>query len=1557
MSGEKRQRRVDPAVADRVLASHPAPIADALEALLASGSVFEERDRVVETFRAVVRVLAAIVVASTLQLGPGPGGASREVAELLRALRSRGLTDGQWIALIREGLRGWVASPAAFPVPEIVTLVHARKSELLKLFDELLVMRKSETVAHGATGTRDAIAEILERRMPQLERVLDLLAPAWVRARFACPLDGEGAAAPTHAALLMGTSPRGDRLRRVELADGPALVARELFLLGSDGSALLSLHPIALLRRPMPDAPEELFFHDGAAKRGALYVALPSMAEHRDPNAWSAFDQALADDEGGAPTTGGDAAPKGRPYKGLASFGPDDASLFFGREHEAEHLANRIRRQGFVTVTGASGSGKSSLLRAGVLPLLRDTSVAFMRPGSDPLGVAAARIADALGEDRDAFVALARSGPEAFAARVDATAYRQGKRLIVVVDQGEEVLTLTADPEAREAFAKVLVMLASADGHVSIVFSLREDFFGRLGTIPSLREVCGRAVEIVTTPDRAALVRTLVAPAQAFGYAFEDEPLVMSMVDAVEGTPTALALLQFAADRLWDARDRKWKRMTAEAYRAIGGVEGALAQHADQVLAGMTAKEKTVCRAIFMRLVSGERTRAVIKRAELESALADRDSGRSVLDALVGARLVSVSDAESGETTVELVHEALIKHWSALDRWLGEDEEGQRLTHAMRLAAREWASRDKPRDLLYRGDVLDELRRYRRRGADLHGLEAEFADSSEAEAKRGRRIRVGLVAGALAVLAGFSVFAAYEWRTTAAAQAEAVRQRKETEKEKNNVEIRGLIAEARAHEPAGRTLHALALLRAATQLEMAQGAADKTTLSIEEGALARRGPGGILVGGAGAAVFHTCLPKGKDRVIITALDETVRVVVRSTGEIVASVPSLGNVAHGLACSADGSTFTIGATDAKEKQGRLATYNADDGRLVRNYEGIEAPVDRLVNAGDGRVAVFTNDGVLYVVDTKTGRIVRKLSDAQDRIYDFDISADGTRLVTTNGEAVTLFALDASDPVWSVKSKARIATVAMESDGARVAWAALEGGVVSFADAADGKVERQLKPVGTLGVAHIGFAPGKNVLATSGPNGLDLWDTTTGETTWSTPSDRDQPDVTFAPDGSRLATRAGLRVEVWDTETGAHIAELSGHDAEIEDVAFSSDAQTVVTASFDRTAIIHDISKPRIVGASRPGNRIIDTDAMSDAGRVLVVDDKGAVSISKENLDERSPEWLRLPSANSGHAAVAMSPDGSRVIIAKEKGGASLYAAPAFDRAIDVEGGPFTAVAFGPDALALGEESGAVRILGINGEARARWEGDASPVTRIAWSPKGDLVAIGWSSRRLRFVGAAKGDALDSPEDTIGPAADIAFSPDGAWGAVADQQRVRWFDTSTWEARESKDHDQAVLSVVFSPDSTLLASAGADSTIALRTRDKLERKLQGGASGTLELAFSPDGTRILSTDQDGVVHIFDVALGVPEDTMTPGGAIRSARFLDADHVAVVGSRLVATLLVPAPDTRRDIDAAGEMTNMRVCEATFAVVPVVPQIASIFAPESACRTASDEAAPASH
>lgn len=736
------------ALLDRARVHWPVPVADALAALDTSTSLHERRDRVVEVFRVCVRLMAAYSVAARVQYGPGSGD-SPQVLPLLTRLRARGLTDGQWVGLVRELVRPWEDNASDYRLPELVPVFFGDR-ETRTAVEGLLAMRKSETVAHGGTGDEGEIAALLDKRLPQLTTLLTALAPVWEAYPMVLPLEPSTQSAQVAWRLVGGTPARG-RWRRRELPDGVNLPRGGPVLL-SDEKPVLALSPFLEFRRPTDEAVEELFFLDGSIRRKARYIALPSMAELRDFDAvWDVLKDLLSDGE----DEDTDAGDRTRPYRGLASFTAEDAALFFGREEQSEALANRIRRHPLVTVTGASGSGKSSLLHAGTLPLLSDWTPVSLRPGPDPMASLQWALRDWMGDSA-----------EDPAGQLIARCQRTGERVVVVVDQAEELLTLCGDPTARDRFAESLAALASVpDGPTRVVVSLREDFFARLATLPALQGRYNRQVEVVVPPDRAALLRIVVEPALAFGFSFEED-LADRMVDEVQEEPAALALLQFCADRLWEQRDRSWKRLTQEAYAGAGGVVGALASHADATIGAMPGSQQQTVRALLRRLVTPEGTRAVVSRSELVGAHGDADA---VLDQLVDARLLSVrEDAQTDSARIELAHEALIQHWEQLRHWLSEDAAGQRTLHALRQSASQWRDRNEPEGLLWKGDALDELRVWNRTvGASLvtHS-EQRFVDACIYAANRGAARRrntfravVGIAGLVALVFAGLTAIA------------------------------------------------------------------------------------------------------------------------------------------------------------------------------------------------------------------------------------------------------------------------------------------------------------------------------------------------------------------------------------------------------------------------------------------------------------------------------------------------------------------------------------------------------------------------------------------------------------------------------------------------------------------------------------------------------------------------------------------------------------------------------------------------------------------------------
>ncbi|MEO8698493.1 MAG: SUMF1/EgtB/PvdO family nonheme iron enzyme [Kofleriaceae bacterium] len=407
-----------------------------------------------------------------------------------------------------------------------------------------------------------------------------------------------------------------------------------------------------------------------------------------------------------------EAVPDGNPYRGLAAFESAHAALFFGRRGEIREVVDRVTSEAFVIVGGDSGTGKSSLCRAGVLPWLVEHggwSAVEIVPGRHPVRTLAAALAAWSGVDEATLTGLMRETPDAVARAirqniVDAAAPR---RLLVFVDQLEELLTISEPDEARIA-AAALAALAVRTPSVRVLATGRSDFLSRLAVLPHLGDEMGRGLYFLRPLSGERIREVVVRPAAAKGVTFESEALVDMLVEQTEQAPGGLPLLQFTLAELWDARDVATKTIRSDALATLGGVEGALARHADRLLAGLDAHERAAARRILLRLMTADGTRARRAESELLSDGPERVAERAALEVLVRGRIVVANDAERG--TYEVAHEALLTSWSTLQDWQRRGAADHAVRKRIEHAATEWDRLQRPRDLLWGRRQLAEAR-------------------------------------------------------------------------------------------------------------------------------------------------------------------------------------------------------------------------------------------------------------------------------------------------------------------------------------------------------------------------------------------------------------------------------------------------------------------------------------------------------------------------------------------------------------------------------------------------------------------------------------------------------------------------------------------------------------------------------------------------------------------------------------------------------------------------------------------------------------------------------
>jgi serine/threonine protein kinase/formylglycine-generating enzyme required for sulfatase activity len=611
-----------------------------------------------------------------------------------------------------------------------------------------------------------------------LAKLLDGAPPPARRASFAV-----GAAGPnsmTRAGTMVSLAPLPEETppdTRAPLTDAgsllgtPDYMAPELWrgepaTRRSDVYALGALlHELCAGDPPHHDLPArslpQLIQHRDPPRLGDVDPAFAAVVErclHRDPAERYASGDELREALEQLDRKGRVAAvPEGNPYRGLHTFEAEHRALFFGRRAEVGTLIERLRTEPLVTVAGDSGVGKSSLCRAGLLPAVTDGALGGGRtwtvirvvPGRSPLLAFGAALAPLLGLDDGAVVRRIRAHPGALA-RSLRKRLGDALGLVLFVDQLEELVTMSDSGAAQ--VAEALGALAAGLPGVRLLLTVRGDFLPPVAALPGLGDEIARSLTFLKPLAPEGIREAITGPARVAGLRFETDELVDTLVAS---TPAGggLPLLQFALAELWQARDQQTGAITRAALDRIGGVAGALARHADEVILAMTAVQRGAARRILFLLVSPQGTPVRRREDELDSA---DPAARIARDGLVRGRLLVVRDAEQGPT-YELAHEALVRGWDTLARWLDEQADSRAVRQRLAAAAMEWERLGRSRDALWSARQLAEL------GVvepdDLHPREAAFAAASRAAQRRGtaRRSAVACALPVAALLAYFGV--------------------------------------------------------------------------------------------------------------------------------------------------------------------------------------------------------------------------------------------------------------------------------------------------------------------------------------------------------------------------------------------------------------------------------------------------------------------------------------------------------------------------------------------------------------------------------------------------------------------------------------------------------------------------------------------------------------------------------------------------------------------------------------------------------------------------------
>ncbi len=1141
------------------------------------------------------------------------------------------------------------------------------------------------------------------------------------------------------------------------------------------------------------------------------------------------------------------------PFAGLSAFQPADAARFFGRTSEIARVSARLSEQPVVAIVGPSGAGKSSFVRAGLIPALERVDAwqsLTLRPGSKPLAsLAELLLADTsqtrsgddfepvspLAEDREGVAARLQLEPGLLGARLREAARRKLKRVLIFVDQSEELFTLSPEAE-RLAFLRCLA--GAADDAVSplrVVLTLRSDFLDRLAEfgreLPALHE--GRGLLLLQPMDRDAMREALVRPLEAVEHHFEPPELVDRMLGALSQTRAALPLLSFTAARLWEQRDRARRALTEESYQAMGGLGGALSGHADAVLGAMSRDERTLARAALLRLVTPERTRAVVALRELRE-LGSGNAMERVLRRLIDARLLSVEGSGEAEATVELVHEALISAWPTLSGWLSESQEDTVFLSRLRDAARAWQGAESSEDLLWRGEVLESARLWRGRfRGELSQGEQRFIEASLRQAERSRQRRRKLTA---AVIGALSLVAVTVSGLAIRANRSAAREREAAERAEH--------AAARAQEEARQARNA-ARIAAARELEADPTAALAILREVETPAV----------------------PPRWAELARWAMGTRVARQVFLHPYAVLSV----------AWSPDGKRLVIASQD---KTARI--WNADRRGEPLVLRGHEADVTLAAWSPDGRrIATASKDKTLRVWSADGQGEPLVLRGHGDVVYWVAFSPDGQRLVSvSNDKTVRVWNADGQgEPLLLRGHEEAVHSAAFSPDGQRLVTASNDKTVRVWN--ADGQGEPLVLRGHEDAVYSAAFSPdGLRIASASNDRTVRVWGADgQGEPLVFRGHEGAVGSVAFSPDGLRIVSASSDRtVRLWFADGRGDALVLRGHENTVWSAAFSPDGLRIATASNDKTARVWSAGDSGQTLVLRGHGRGVPLAAWSPDGRrvVSVSYDKTARVWSAEGRGELV--------VFRGHGDVvwsaAFSPDGQRIVTASEDKTARVWFADGRGELLVFRGHGegVTSAAFSPDGqrIVSGSKDKTARVWFADGRGEPLvLQGHAESVTSVAFSPDGQRIVTASEDKTARvWFADGRGEplVLRGHEESITSA---AFSPDGQRIVSASKDKTArvWNADGRGEPLVLRGHGHWVNSAAFSPDGKRIFTASQDGTVRVWNADGMGEPvvLRGAARPYNFAAWSPDGQRIAAPSDDGSVWVWsDLApLGGPSD----------------------------------------------------------------------------------------
>jgi WD40 repeat protein/DNA-binding SARP family transcriptional activator len=1140
------------------------------------------------------------------------------------------------------------------------------------------------------------------------------------------------------------------------------------------------------------------------------------------------------------------------PYKGLHPFQEKDAPDFFGREASVQRLLSRLKEDGpytrFLAVVGPSGSGKSSLVRAGLIPALRKGAIpgadgwkiVTILPGSHPLEELITAL-QRLAAPVDAALWHDREGDARGLLRIIKHTLPEDEHIemLLLIDQFEEVFSLVTDENIRRHFLdNLLTALTEPHSRLRVVITLRADCYDRPLLYAELGELVRERTEVVLPLSPEELQRAIGGPAERLGVQVEPA-VVAKIINDVNEQPGALPLLQYALTELFDRREDS--RLTLAAYQAGGGVRGTLASRAESLYAGLDEQAQPVARQVFLRLVQvGENTEDTRRRvpwSEMVSLAGSDTSAHALIDHYAEHRLLTLDhNPTTNSATVELAHEALIREWRRFHTWIDESRGDLRQQRVLAAAAEEWRAAGQDRSYLLTGSRLAQVDGWAEQsGVTLTPDERTYLDSSRAEheRQRGRRRRARNVtlAAAVAVALVMTVLAGFAFDRER--QAQAARTRTAREAAVNHSLV--LAADAKAEYASGNIDLALLLALQATGID------DPPAESV-------RALNTVGLGAGTRAIFQTHT----------------------------------NIVKAVAFSPDsrralsGSCQQIGANDTCA-QGDLILWDVESQTLLRRLEGHTGWINGVAFSPDGQTALSASgDGTLILWDVNTGAIMRRFEGHSGGVNGVAFSPDGqTALSASDDATLILWDVSTGDIIRPFEGHTGAVTcVAFSPDGQTAVSGSADWTLILW-DVQTGDIIHRFEGHSNT-ISAVAFVPGaagdnQTILSASLDYHMKAWDVQTGAFIRDAPAFEDQvKSLAVTPDGRRALVGFATSMALFDLERWQMVTFYTISQIAIWSESISQDGRLALLGAGDGSLHLWNMGEQvelyRWTPPTASYSRMI---RLLDEGRQLgslyfTVDDsdpaKLAMALGAWNVDDSSPGFRQSI---------------RRVVLTKPfeeiSGNWGDYSPD----------GQYALINFG-DYWGNSGQNAIVLYDVETGQTIRRFEGQAYLGRSVAFSPDGRTALTGsmawtdywlqdaWGQGELLLWDVASG-ALLRRFDTTDDVTSISFSRDGRRALTSSvvHPYIHLWDVETGKSlRECRfPSENGGYVVRFGPDEkTALAGSSFGALIQwnLDTCAIIHRFI-GHTTNIPALDISPDGRYVLSGDESGNIILWNLETG--------------------------------------------------------------------------------------------